>query len=361
MEKAGYGSDLPSVQIELESHFKEHKTVEKFQSNVDKCISNKVKTVWRHWRMWRIIPIIFNFFFLFFVFVFFVYFGFHCRSGRVNSKARSRPSTPITWLFCKNRTTSSWRWLARDVWPIWNYAARFYPISHDRIDLAQREGGNWNISRLVLEVAQRHWNWTLLRGNFVLPTSSLKNFDVDCCFSRTGAHNSLANNFEGELGGFCGLTTWSVLGMEIYAVWSVANRFLAPILETKQIWAKWIVFHAGTKIIKIKNLRLKAPKISPINIFPLGFYDGSPSGLSRKAWHPSLIIAMPKGGIQFYLLFDSFFFRSTLFIRFAVRSSTFFGTANKKLMDWVGNNAIDVVLALGWLMWGSQFVTFSPS
>lgn len=43
MEKAGYGSDLPSVQVELESHLKEHKTVEKFQSNVEKCISNKVR------------------------------------------------------------------------------------------------------------------------------------------------------------------------------------------------------------------------------------------------------------------------------------------------------------------------------
>ncbi|EFX86426.1 hypothetical protein DAPPUDRAFT_313136 [Daphnia pulex] len=43
MEKAAYGSDLPSVQIELESHLKEHKSVDKFQSNVEKCISNKVK------------------------------------------------------------------------------------------------------------------------------------------------------------------------------------------------------------------------------------------------------------------------------------------------------------------------------
>ncbi|XP_059350791.1 microtubule-actin cross-linking factor 1, isoforms 1/2/3/4/5-like isoform X3 [Daphnia carinata] len=43
MEKAAYGSDLPSVQIELESHLKEHKSVDKFQSNVEKCISNKIK------------------------------------------------------------------------------------------------------------------------------------------------------------------------------------------------------------------------------------------------------------------------------------------------------------------------------
>ncbi|XP_046442953.1 dystonin-like isoform X8 [Daphnia pulex] len=43
MEKAAYGSDLPSVQIELESHLKEHKSVDKFQSNVEKCISNKNK------------------------------------------------------------------------------------------------------------------------------------------------------------------------------------------------------------------------------------------------------------------------------------------------------------------------------
>ena len=44
MEKAGYGSDLPSVQVELESHVKEHKQIEKFHANVEKCVSNKVHT-----------------------------------------------------------------------------------------------------------------------------------------------------------------------------------------------------------------------------------------------------------------------------------------------------------------------------
>ena len=42
MEKGGCGNDLPSVQIELESHIKEHRAVDKFQANVEKCTQAKV-------------------------------------------------------------------------------------------------------------------------------------------------------------------------------------------------------------------------------------------------------------------------------------------------------------------------------
>lgn len=38
---ADYGSDLPSVQAELEKQHKEHRAIEKFQSSVDKCSSAK--------------------------------------------------------------------------------------------------------------------------------------------------------------------------------------------------------------------------------------------------------------------------------------------------------------------------------
>jgi len=37
-----YGSDLPSVQAELEKQQREHRTIEKFQSSVDKSASAKV-------------------------------------------------------------------------------------------------------------------------------------------------------------------------------------------------------------------------------------------------------------------------------------------------------------------------------
>lgn len=37
-----YGSDLPSVQAELEKQQREHRTIEKFQTSVDKCASAKV-------------------------------------------------------------------------------------------------------------------------------------------------------------------------------------------------------------------------------------------------------------------------------------------------------------------------------
>ena len=33
---------MPGVQVELESHIKEHKAVDKFQSNVEKCTAAKV-------------------------------------------------------------------------------------------------------------------------------------------------------------------------------------------------------------------------------------------------------------------------------------------------------------------------------
>jgi len=42
LQDADYGSDLPSVQAELEKQHKEHRGIEKFQSSVDKCSSAKV-------------------------------------------------------------------------------------------------------------------------------------------------------------------------------------------------------------------------------------------------------------------------------------------------------------------------------
>ena len=41
MQDADFGSDLPSVQAELEKQLREHKNIEKFQSSIDKCSSVK--------------------------------------------------------------------------------------------------------------------------------------------------------------------------------------------------------------------------------------------------------------------------------------------------------------------------------
>ena len=41
MQDADYGSDLPSVQAELEKQLREHKSIEKFQSSIEKCSSAK--------------------------------------------------------------------------------------------------------------------------------------------------------------------------------------------------------------------------------------------------------------------------------------------------------------------------------
>jgi len=42
LEESGYGSDLSSVQAELESHVKVHHSVDQFHSNIEKCILAKV-------------------------------------------------------------------------------------------------------------------------------------------------------------------------------------------------------------------------------------------------------------------------------------------------------------------------------
>jgi len=42
LNDADYGSDLPSVQAELEKQLREHRIIEKFQTSVDKCASGKV-------------------------------------------------------------------------------------------------------------------------------------------------------------------------------------------------------------------------------------------------------------------------------------------------------------------------------
>lgn len=53
-------------------------------------------------------------------------------------------------------------------------ASGFHPIGHNWAHLAQREGGDWNIARLVLQVAQRYGNRTLLRGTCPANLSVLK-------------------------------------------------------------------------------------------------------------------------------------------------------------------------------------------
>lgn len=41
LQEADYGSDLPSVQNELDVHQREHKNIDQFQTKVDKCIQAK--------------------------------------------------------------------------------------------------------------------------------------------------------------------------------------------------------------------------------------------------------------------------------------------------------------------------------
>jgi hypothetical protein len=43
MEKAAYGTDLSSVGTELDLHLKIHQSVDEFQANLEKCLSNKVR------------------------------------------------------------------------------------------------------------------------------------------------------------------------------------------------------------------------------------------------------------------------------------------------------------------------------
>jgi hypothetical protein len=45
MEKAAYGTDLSSVGSELDLHLKIHQSVDEFQGNLEKCISNKVTEI----------------------------------------------------------------------------------------------------------------------------------------------------------------------------------------------------------------------------------------------------------------------------------------------------------------------------
>jgi len=44
MEKAAYGSDLSSVDVELDLHLEKHQAVDEFQCNVETCITNRVNT-----------------------------------------------------------------------------------------------------------------------------------------------------------------------------------------------------------------------------------------------------------------------------------------------------------------------------
>jgi hypothetical protein len=44
MEKAAYGTDLSSVEIELDLHLKKQQVVDEFQGSVEKCIANRVST-----------------------------------------------------------------------------------------------------------------------------------------------------------------------------------------------------------------------------------------------------------------------------------------------------------------------------
>ena len=43
-------------------------------------------------------------------------------------------------------------------------AAGLYPVGHDGTHLAQREGGDWNLARLVVEIVEHRRDRTLLRG-----------------------------------------------------------------------------------------------------------------------------------------------------------------------------------------------------
>jgi hypothetical protein len=43
MEKDAYGTDLSSVGTELDLHLKIHQSVDEFQANLEKCLSNKVR------------------------------------------------------------------------------------------------------------------------------------------------------------------------------------------------------------------------------------------------------------------------------------------------------------------------------
>ena len=42
LQEAEYGSDLPSVQNELDIHQREHKNIEQFHTRVEHCVSAKV-------------------------------------------------------------------------------------------------------------------------------------------------------------------------------------------------------------------------------------------------------------------------------------------------------------------------------
>lgn len=42
MQEAEYGSDLPGVQAELNSHLREHNSIEQFHSRCEQCINAKV-------------------------------------------------------------------------------------------------------------------------------------------------------------------------------------------------------------------------------------------------------------------------------------------------------------------------------
>ena len=43
VEKASYGTDLSSVETELDLHLKIHQSIDEFQGNLEKCVSNKVR------------------------------------------------------------------------------------------------------------------------------------------------------------------------------------------------------------------------------------------------------------------------------------------------------------------------------
>jgi hypothetical protein len=42
MDKAAYGTDLSSVDVELNLHLEKHQAVDEFQCNVETCIMNRV-------------------------------------------------------------------------------------------------------------------------------------------------------------------------------------------------------------------------------------------------------------------------------------------------------------------------------